>query len=251
MKVIEYGKENEKVAIFIHGGGLSWWSFRAVAEKLQNEYHVVLPVLDGHADSDSHFVSIADNARELIEYISERWGNRVFLIAGLSLGAQILLEILAQKSDICEYAIIESALIKPMKLFNTFIAPSISISYKLIKKPWFAKLQFKELKLPPELFEEYYKDSCKISKTDMISFLKANASYTPKKELGLTKAKCLILAGGKENRGILESAQELTQIIPTNECIIFPELYHGQASISYPDMYVDVLHKFIETKGIS
>ena len=49
MNYVEYGKENSDVIILLHGGGLSWWNYKEVAERLQTDYHVVLPILDGHA----------------------------------------------------------------------------------------------------------------------------------------------------------------------------------------------------------
>ena len=49
MKYQEYGPKQKDVILLLHGGGLSWWNYRAVAELLQEEYHVILPILDGHA----------------------------------------------------------------------------------------------------------------------------------------------------------------------------------------------------------
>lgn len=37
------------------------------------------------------------------------------MMGGLSLGGQILLEILSQRKDICKYAIVESVLVIPSK----------------------------------------------------------------------------------------------------------------------------------------
>ena len=51
MTVIEYGQQNDHVILLLHGGGLSWWNYREAAKILSAQYHVVLPVLDGHADS--------------------------------------------------------------------------------------------------------------------------------------------------------------------------------------------------------
>ena len=50
MTVIEYGKQNKDVVVLLHGGGLSWWNYRDAAEILSEDFHVVLPVLDGHGD---------------------------------------------------------------------------------------------------------------------------------------------------------------------------------------------------------
>ena len=82
-----------RTAVLLHGGGLSWWNFRAVANLLAaNGYRVVLPVLDGHAGSDRPFTSIEDNASELVALIDRELGGRVDALGGVSLGAQVALE---------------------------------------------------------------------------------------------------------------------------------------------------------------
>ena len=43
---------------------------------LRSDYHVVLPILDGHANSDRAFTSIEDNAAELTAYIVINAGKR-------------------------------------------------------------------------------------------------------------------------------------------------------------------------------
>ena len=80
MKIIEYGKENKKIIILLHGGGLSWWNYQEVASYLQKDYHVILPILDGHADSNRDFTSIEDNAIEIIDYIDQNFNGKVELL---------------------------------------------------------------------------------------------------------------------------------------------------------------------------
>ncbi|MBR2398323.1 MAG: alpha/beta fold hydrolase, partial [Clostridia bacterium] len=121
MKVVEYGKENKDVIILLHGGGLAYWNYREVAVELSKDFHVVLPNLDGHAGSDKPFTSIESNASEIIKYIDENFGGKVLLIGGLSLGGQVLVEILSKRASICSYAIVESALVLPMKLTAALI----------------------------------------------------------------------------------------------------------------------------------
>ena len=129
MVVKEYGKNNEDTIILLHGGGLSWWNYEEVSESLNDDYHIVLPILDGHAGSDEDFTSIEKNADEIIDYIDQNFDGNVRLIGGLSLGGQILLDMLSKRDDICDCAIIESALIYPMKLTSKLIPPSIRMSY--------------------------------------------------------------------------------------------------------------------------
>lgn len=141
MNYIEYGKQNKDVIIFLHGGGLSWWNYREEAEMLQNDFRVILPILDGHSGSDRDFTTIESNAAEIIDFIDENFEGSVLLMGGLSLGGQILLEILSQRGNICKYAIIESALVVPSKLTCSIIKPAFGSCYGLIRHKWFSRLQ--------------------------------------------------------------------------------------------------------------
>ena len=243
--MIEFGQQNPNVIMLLHGGGLSWWNYREVAVRLAEQYHVVLPVLDGHADSDTPFTTIEDNANRLISYIDTHFDGQVLALGGLSLGGQIAVEMLSQRKDICRYASLESALVKPMKLTHALIEPTFGMSYGLIKQKWFAKLQADFLGIPKALFDDYYRDTCAISKADMIAFLKANSIYTIKSGLSETKAKVKIAAGAKEQKNMRDSAVLLNQAIPGSSMEILPELRHGDLSLSKPERYVKILTDWI------
>ena len=248
MRVQEFGQQNADVILLLHGGGLSWWNYREVAQKLAEQYHVVLPVLDGHAGGDAPFTTIEENAARLISYIDDHFDGRVLAIGGLSLGGQIAVEMLSQRKDICQYALIESALVKPMKLTAALLGPTFGMSYGLIKQKWFAKLQADYLGIPRDLFDDYFRDTCKISKADMIAFLKANSMYTVKPSLSETKAKVKIVAGSKEQKNIRDSAEFLHQAIPGSSMEILPGLRHGDLSINNPEQYAQILTDWISER---
>lgn len=246
MKYVEYGQENKEVIIFLHGGGLSWWNYREVAELLQDDYHVVLPILNGHAGSDKDFVSIEENAEDIIAFIDEKFGGSVFAIGGLSLGAQIVAEILSKRKDICRYAVIESALVIPMKVTHALVKPMMDMSFGLIKKKWFAKLQFKSLKMKDELFDDYYKDTCQISKGNMTAFLRANSNYEQKAEIANIGAKVCILVGEKESKKMRDSAQKLHNAISGTSLMMLKGKYHGEYSLNCAEEYVETLIKLLQ-----
>ena len=241
MTVMEYGQGNPNVIMLLHGGGLSWWNYREVATLLEEQYHVVIPVLDGHADSDAPFTTIEDNAARLISYIDTYFGGQVLAIGGLSLGGQIAAEMLSQRKNICQYALLESALVKPMKLTSALIGPTFSMSYGLIKQRWFAKMQAGYLGIPKALFDDYFRDTCKISKEDMVAFLKANSLYAIKPSLSETIAKVKIVVGSKEQRSILDSAKSFHSAIPGSQMEILPDLRHGDLSLNQPESYAKIL----------
>lgn len=237
MNYKEYGIDNEKTIILLHGGGLSWWNFRREAELLQHDYHVILPILDGHAGSNRRFTSIEDNAAEIISFMDEHLGGSVYFIGGLSLGAQILLEILSQRAGVCEHAIIESAAAIPSKVTHALIRPSILCSCGLIRQRWFAKLQFKSLKMNGEFFGDYYRDTCKIEKEDMIAFLKANTAYEIKDSIKNCTADVHIFYGAKEIRSIKKSAQLINNMLPNSTLTELPGLFHGEFSLNHAAEY--------------
>lgn len=245
MKYIEYGKENKEVMILLHGGGLSWWNYREAAELLQSEYHVILPILDGHAGSDRDFTTIAANAEEIIEFVETQLGGSVLLMGGLSLGGQILLEVLAKRENICRYAFIESALVVPSKITYAMIAPAFGSCYGLIKQKWFSKLQFRSLHMKPELFEEYYRDTCKITRKNMIAFLQENSLYSMKESLGKCRAKIQVVVGGKESPVMKKSAKLIHKNMSGSIMQVLPGLYHGELSINNAKEYAKRLTELV------
>lgn len=242
----EYGAENSETILLLHGGGLSWWNYRKEAGLLRSDYHVVLPILDGHAGSDRPFTSIEDNAAGIIAFIDAHYGGSVLLIGGLSLGAQILLEMLSQRKDICKYAIVESAAVLPSKVTDALIGPSIGSSYGLIRNRLFAKLQFRSLHMTPTLFEDYYRDTCAIRKSDMIAFLKANTAYSLKPAISETSASVHLFAGAKENRRILRSLDAIYNAVPGSRKTVIPGLQHGAFSINHPEEYVRMIGRILQ-----
>ena len=246
MNYVEYGKEKSDIIILLHGGGLSWWNYEEVAKSLQNDYHIILPILDGHAESDKPFTTIEDNATEIITFIDTHFQGSVFLIGGLSLGGQILLEILSQRNNICKYAIIESALVIPSKLTYSMIAPAFGSCYGLIQYKWFSRLQFKWLKIKSDLFDCYFRDTCAISKKDMIAFLQANSLYSLKRTIKNCTAKVYVFVGRKENNAMQKSARIIHQSLQKSSLQVLTGLYHGEFSINHGKDYANKIREMIE-----
>ena len=238
MIVTEFGIKNEEVIILLHGGGLSWWNYTDEIELLKNQFHIILPALDGHSGSDADHTSIEDNAARIIKYIDEKFDGQVLMICGLSLGGQILLEILSQRKDICKFAIIESALALPMPVTHSLIELSIKLSYGLIQQKWFSKLQMRSLKIRSDLFDDYYRDTRAISSENYIRFMESNSAYRVKPSVSLCRTKSVIVVGSKERPIMKKSAKMIRNLIPNSELIIVKDYHHGDLSMNHADEYV-------------
>lgn len=241
----ESGHNDSPTIIFIHGGGLSDWSLLPIAEEFQKKFHIITPIIDGHGEAATEtFTSITDSAKKLIDFIDTKCNGRVFAIAGLSIGAQIVAEVLSKRDDITQYAIIESALVYPIKGIVNLTVSSYQIFYGLIQKRWFSKLQANSLCIPSNMFELYYQDSIKISKQSLINITLSNGTYDLKETIANTKAKVLIIVGEKEISVMKKSAQRLHEKIPGSELYIAASMKHGEISLRYPQRYIDLLKKF-------
>lgn len=240
----EFGDKNKPVIILLHGGGLSWWSFKPQLESLQKDYFIVTPIIDGHGDDwNNTFINIGKSAERVIDYIKGNCNGKVHAICGLSLGAQIVTEILSRDHDITDYAVIESALVYPLKIATKLTIPLYNLCYGLIKKRWYAKLQAGTLNVPEELFEAYFEDSSRITKESLINIAKSNGDYSIPPALGKTSARTLILVGEKELPVMKKSAKALHDTINGSYLNVVKNAGHGEVSLIRTEIYMDLLKR--------
>jgi pimeloyl-ACP methyl ester carboxylesterase len=243
----EDGQNNFPTMIFIHGGGLSDWSFMPIVDEFQKKFHVITPIIAGHGEAATEtFISISDSATKLIHFIDTQCNGQVFAMAGLSIGAQIVTEALSQRNNITRYAIIESALVYPIKGITNFTVLSYQIFYGLIKQRWFSKLQAKSLCVPSNMLEIYYNDSIRMSKQSLINITLSNGTYHLKESISGTKAKVLIIVGKKEISVMKKSAKRLHKEISGSQLYFAPGMRHGEISLKYPQKYIELLEELFK-----
>ncbi|MCR6547150.1 alpha/beta hydrolase [Dehalobacterium formicoaceticum] len=246
MKYKEFGDKINPTIILLHGGGLSWWSFTDLIHLLKEDFHIVTPIIDGHGeDGETPFISIKDSAQKLIQYIDEKHKGKVFAVCGLSLGAQIVVEILSQRADIAKYAVVESALVVPPTGVIRFMVKSGSLFYGLIRQRWFARIQAKALYVPESLFDQYHRDSQNISKESLINIFTRNTDYTAPDTLKNTKAKVLIIIDGEEVRIMDKSVRKLMSVLPHSRVCIVPGMKHGELSLARCKEYLALIKQFM------
>ena len=231
--------------IILHGGGLSCWALADIVKLLQVDYHILTPIIDGYGeDCDNTFISIEDSSKKLAAYIERHCDGKVYALCGLSIGAQIVVEALTQSENIAEFAIIESALVLPIKGTKALTVPAFRMSYGLIKFKWFAKLQARTLFVPEDKFEQYYSDSMRISRQSLINTTLSNGTYMLRDGISKTKVKVLLIVGEKEINLMIKSAKLLNANIPNSELRVMHNMGHGELSMAHPAEYVRILKGF-------
>jgi len=247
MKMIKTFGDPSLPAIFlIHGGGLSWWMWQTHIDLLQPHFYVLVPVLSGHGENNKEdFISISESANQIISFINNNLNGNVNTLVGLSVGAQIICDMLAKQPNITQNAIIESALVKRMPLMTQLGAPIVTLTYPLIKKKWFAKLQAKQLYIPNDMFTAYFEDSKKMSKQSLINLTKSNADFSINKTITQTASRIIILYGEREPHIMQTSARQLANSLPSAQLAKQQNMHHGEKCLTAPRAHAQLILDFI------
>jgi pimeloyl-ACP methyl ester carboxylesterase len=250
MKFKELGKPENPVIFLLHGEGLSWWSTESAARRLMKKYRVIMPVLDGHGeDAETEFISIENSAETLIHFIDRSFGGHIFALCGFSIGAQIAAQVLAERAEIAEYAVLESALVQSGHSRAWEIPKAlIQLSLRLMRLRPIARLAAKQRSLPDELFEPYYRDSQKISLASAVNMLRSSRNFHIPISLQNTRASVLILAGSRESIKMKLSSGLLKKAIPNSRIVISRGMRHGELSIARSGEYVHLLEEWFSKK---
>lgn len=229
----EHGDKSAPLMIFLHGGGVSGWMWDKQIQYF-TQYHCIVPDLPEHGlSNDEMKFTIQDSAEELIELIEEKAGGKKVILIGFSLGSQVIIQMLSIKPDLIDVAVINSALVRPISYAKSLIQPTIKLSFPLIKKRWFSKLQAKTLYLSDEYFEKYYEESCQIKHDTLIRVLEENMSFEIPQDFGKANGKILVTVGEKEKAVMKKSAKDIVETNTNCTGVMIPDIGHG-VSIAMP-----------------
>src|SRR5699024_12129351 len=116
-------------------------------------------------------------------------------------------------SDVCssdlDYAIINSALVRPSPFTLKLICPSIKLSHPLVKNKLFSKLQAKTLYIGKEYFNSYYEESSAMKSDSLIRIVEENMSFIIPATINRAKTKILIIVGDKESAKMKKTAEDI------------------------------------------
>lgn len=225
---IEAGDKKAPCVVLLHGTLLNTWQYQAVADELKDRYHIIMPIIDGHAGSAAAFESINDCAVKLLDFIQAYCNGHVDLIGGLSLGGQIVLEMLAIKNNFASYAIIEST-----------SAWAKRFSFKAA-----APLSCRPAHLSREQTKQYFDDLKKMEKEDVNKIIKASAQFEASPSLRDIQTKVFIEVGSAE-RGLIGESEDLHHLIDHSQLMLMYRYKYGDFSMKHTSSYVNLIEKLL------
>ncbi|WP_153721641.1 alpha/beta fold hydrolase [Sporosarcina cascadiensis] len=241
----EYGNTAGEILLFIHGGGVDAWMWQQQIPYFSEDFHILVPTLQGHGarSGDSGF-SIRENAEEMLALLAQKDFGKPIHLAGFSIGAQVCLEMIHLAPDFFHSAMINSALVKPMKYAVPFIKPMIRLTYPLIQSRQFARIQARQLYVNGEYFESYYATSKKMKSGTLTEMLQENLAYSLPENLAGSTTRLLATVGTKETRQVKDSAALLSRL-PGSQSILISDMGHG-FPVAQPDAFNRLLSRWLQ-----
>jgi len=254
MKFREFGNSDNPHILLIHGGGNSWWNFKRQAETLSSRYHVILPTLDGHGEEfASEYISTEDTADKLLDYIDTHCGGHLFALCGVSLGGQIVMELLSRRSDLTQKAIIDGSICYPQlgmarfsifvfKLLGNIIFSERACRWQLAMMP---KMLPKKMLFPEEIKQLYLHDMPLMPKKTLLTMYRTYMmEYTLKDSVKNTLAQVQYWYGEKEMQCVKQSAQRFCELVPSCQICVAKGYNHGYLAIYLPDEWLALAEPF-------
>lgn len=241
----EYGDKSATfLMLFLHGGGVSGWMWDKQVQYFTH-YHCIVPDLPKHGRSNDEMkFSIQGSTEELIKLIEEKAGGKKVVLIGFSLGSQVIIQILSLKPNIIDFAIINSALVRPISYAKNLIQPTVRLSFPFIQNRWFSKLQAKTLYVSADYFEKYYEESRQIKPDTLVRVLKENMSFKVPQDFRKANGKILVTVGEKEKTIMKKSAKDLIEANSNGIGVIIPKIGHG-VPLAMPDFFNQMVDTWI------
>ena len=208
MKVEEYGKDNSKTIVMLHGAFFVHTFGRQYS--LSKEYHILVPHIMGFGDNTDRVFQTEECIKELAEYIKSL--NKKVMLIGFSLGAQLAFRLLAEYEELFESAIIVSPWL-------------IKEESKLLSADELNKKQFKQLKnkfmcrligtmngLPPSACKEFVIQMQNVKEETIHNIVYNGITIDSVPKFADISIPVIALAGEKEQDEILSSVRKMAEM---------------------------------------
>ncbi len=111
MTIHEFGSENSEIIILIHPSIVRWDYFEYVIPLLKDEYHLIIPAVDGYdIDSDRDFVSVEKCASDISEWMISKNYASVTAAYGCSMGGSVVSCLTAENKLHIDHAVMDGGI---------------------------------------------------------------------------------------------------------------------------------------------
>jgi pimeloyl-ACP methyl ester carboxylesterase len=265
LKYQEYGSDNAKSILFLHGGGVAGWMWDPVVALLK-DFHCLVPDMPEHGKSmDIRPFTMRLAADQSAELVREKAHGGKAVVVGLSEGAQVTVQMLASAPEVMERAVVSSALLLPMTMMGAGWLNSprlLAWAFRMSIPPfrnnnWWMHLNMKYSAAIPEAYFPQYRANFQIMTEDQfVNLVLENQKFRLPDHLEKVTVPTLALAGKREYAVMKESARRLVSVLPNGQARLI-DLGPGSSmrnehnwAMNAPDLFAQTVRNFIEGKEL-
>lgn len=227
--------------VFLHGGGVSGWMWRPTLSHLGGDFRTVVPDFPGHGRSgDFSYLSHKATIAGLAELI-EREAPVGALIVGFSLGAQLAIQLASERPELVRGVIVISGETIPAPMPRATLA-LLSWTAPLARREWFAHLQAKQLAVPPELLDEYVRDSRNLTRETLLASISENIRFTLPTAWSRYPGRVTIVVGANERSLMRNSAVATHEAAPGSNLVVIEGSAHD-TPLTQPEIIASLVRE--------
>jgi len=235
MHVSKFGPEDGSPVLLLHGGGVAGWMWNSLRGSLESKYKVLVPDLPGHGQSADEPYRSHTETVDALSQVLLRGDSAPAAVVGFSLGAQLTVEFASRYPELVERAMVVSAQAKAMP-FAGLPLRALGAAAPLARNRRFARLQARELFVPPELMEDYIDTSAHISKATLLAAVGDNMRFELPAAWSEFCGQAFVMVGRRERALMRDSAAAIHTALPGSEIEIVDGCGHG-IPLQRPDWF--------------
>ncbi len=259
MKFYEYGKENSRKIMLLHGNMVTHRQFENIVPLLEKKYHVITVDFDGFDETgETVYTTAKEQAEKLAAYIKEKLDGRIDLLQAESLGSAPAVFLTTFKDISTGGVILSGAQYLDMGVFNHFFmlwAPRFS--HNMIN----GFLEKGEIKFPKFLErkmgrrnEEFGQILHQAAKNTTIesynnTFLAGLLLYREIKKFPVNDKIPLSCWYGENEKNMKRAVKELSRAFTKFEDRPFKNMGHGSI-VGYPELMAESMERFMRDNNI-
>lgn len=204
----EYGKENEKIIVMLHGANFVH-SF-GKQYPLADRYHIIVPHLMGFGKEADKTFTVDAQITELVELISSL-GKKVALV-GFSLGAQVGYKLVAGHQELFTCAILVSPWLCKDKDTVDKVMKANEKQFASFKKKWLCSFIGMMNGLPKEQRKEFVEQMQRVSIETIRNSVDNGITLESVSGFDTVTIPVVALAGGKEQSIVKDSVEKMSRM---------------------------------------
>jgi pimeloyl-ACP methyl ester carboxylesterase len=249
LSVTECGPADAPTLLFVHGGGISRWMWEPQLALLAADFHCLVVDLPGHGDSAGvPFVSIADCAERLHTLIKTRAHKKVASVIGVSLGAQILLELMARFPGRVGKAVLSGTLARPMR-GSTWLRLGLYAYAPFRNLPMLVRANMQAQGIPETYSVQWAADTRRLRPGQLAAVMSANMAFGPPQGLEHVAVPTLLLTGDSELEILHRSAHDLAGRMRNARAGTVQGAGHAW-NLASPELFADTVRAWMAGKPL-